>query len=94
MFISSEASRDKFILAKLAKRYFRKGEAVDELRWKIIGNDDVDEIERSRLIERLFARCNEQKIREMARSICEKTSSELIKVTAHNLSTAGDEDEP
>ena len=69
----------------------RRGDTIDELRWKIIGNDDVDEIERSRLIERLFARCNEEKIREMAHYICENTSSELIKVTAHNLSTAGDQ---
>ena len=72
----------------------RRGDKVDELRWKIIGNDDVDEIERSRLIERLFARCNEEKIREMAHSICENTSSELIKVTAHNHSTAGDQAKP
>ena len=69
----------------------RRGDSVDDLRWQIIANDEVDEIERSRLIERLFSRCEEEKIRDMARHISESTTSELIKVTAHNLSTAGDE---
>ena len=72
----------------------KKGDAVDKLRWEIIANEEVDEIERSRLIERLFSRCDEEEIRAMAKIIAEKSTSELISVTAHNLSTANDEAKP
>ena len=62
----------------------------DSLRWTIIENNDVDEIERSRLLERLIGRCNEPEIIANAKKLYAATSSELLKVTAHNLSTAGD----
>tara|TARA_B100000945_G_C20376581_1_gene594920 strand:- start:131 stop:1138 length:1008 start_codon:yes stop_codon:yes gene_type:complete len=66
----------------------KKGDTEDKLRWEIIGNDDVDEIERCRLIERLFSRCQEEPIRLKAKQISESSTSDLIKITAHNLSTA------
>ena len=69
----------------------KKGDDVDELRWKIIADEEVDEIERCRLIERLFSRSGEEKIRAMAKIVAEKSISDLIKITAHNLSTANDE---
>ncbi len=72
----------------------KKGDDIDELRWQIIANDEVDEIERCRLIERLFSRCGEEQIRAMAKIISEKSTSDLIKITAHNLSTANDEVKP
>ena len=66
----------------------KKGDAEDKLRWAIIGNEEVDEIERCRLIERLFSRCQEEPIRLKAKQISENSNSDLIKITAHNLSTA------
>ncbi len=69
----------------------KKGDKIDELRWQIIANEQVDEIERCRLLERLFSRCGEEKIRSMAKTVSENTTSDLIAVTAHNLSTANDE---
>ena len=66
----------------------KKGDAEDKLRWEIIGNEEVDEIERCRLIERLFSRCQEESIRLKAKHISESSTSDLIKITAHNLSTA------
>ena len=71
----------------------KRGEAFDTLRWEIIADDSIDEIERSRFIERLFARCDEEKIRLEAEKIANNSTSELIKLTAHNLSTAKDRDE-
>ena len=68
----------------------RRGELEDELRWQIIADETVDEIERSRFLERLFSRCDEANIRRMAEKISETSSSELIRLTAHNLSTAED----
>ena len=68
----------------------RRGELEDELRWQIIADETVDEIERSRFLERLFSRCDEESIRRMAEKISETSSSELIRLTAHNLSTAED----
>ena len=71
----------------------KRGDAFDTLRWEIIADDSIDEIERSRFIERLFARCDEEKIRLEAEKIANNSTSELIKLTAHNLSTAKDRDE-
>ena len=71
----------------------KRGDAFDTLRWEIIADDSIDEIERSRFIERLFARCDEEKIRLEAEKITNNSTSELIKLTAHNLSTAKDRDE-
>ena len=69
----------------------KKGDAIDKLRWEIIANENVDEIERCRLVERLFSRCDEENIINMAKIISEESDSELIKITAHNLSTANAE---
>tara|TARA_B100000925_G_scaffold123431_1_gene91705 strand:+ start:712 stop:1518 length:807 start_codon:yes stop_codon:yes gene_type:complete len=68
----------------------KKGKDVDELRWNIIADDNVDEIERSRFIERLFSRCDEEEIIAKAEEISRNSESELIRITAHNLSTAKD----
>ena len=68
----------------------KKGKDVDELRWNIIADDNVDEIERSRFIERLFSRCDEEEIIAKAEEVSRNSESELIRITAHNLSTAKD----
>lgn len=67
----------------------KRGEKVDSLRWQIIARDEVNEIERCRLIERLFSRANEPEIIEQAKNIANNSTSELIRITAQNLSTAG-----
>ena len=68
----------------------RKDTESDKLRWQIIENEEVDEIERSRLLERLLGRVNEEEIKIKSRELLESTNSELLKIIAHNLSTAGD----
>ena len=67
----------------------KRGEKVDSLRWNIIARDEVNEIERCRLIERLFSRADEPEIIEQAEKIANNSTSELIRITAQNLSTAG-----
>ena len=67
----------------------KRGGKNDSLRWDIINNEDIDEIERCRLIERLFSRADEPEITKQAKNVANKSSSELIRITAHNLSTAG-----
>ena len=68
----------------------RKDSQSDELRWQIIENEELDEIERSRLLERLIGRINEEEIKVKSKQLLETTNSELLKIIAHNLSTAGD----
>jgi len=68
----------------------KKGPDEDALRWRIICNEEIDEIERSRFLERLFSRCDEDDIISKASEIANDSVSELIRVTAHNLSTAND----
>ena len=68
----------------------KKGKNFDDLRWNIIENQKLDEIERCRLLERLFARSNENEIILRAKKISNEINSELIRLTAYNLSTAGD----
>ena len=67
----------------------KRDEASDKLRWEIIENETVDEIERSRLLERLIGRCDESEIRKKSEELMNLTTSQLLKITAHNLSTAG-----
>jgi HEAT repeat protein len=67
----------------------RNDSKSDSLRWSIIENEEVDEIERSRLLERLMGRCNEPEIIEKSEQLHDSTNSELLKIIAHNLSTAG-----
>ena len=69
----------------------KKGPSEDALRWEIIGDETVDEIERARFLERLFSRCAEAEIKSKAKEIAETSNSELIKLTAHNLSTASEQ---
>ena len=67
----------------------KKDQSSDELRWQIIENEELDEIERSRLLERLIGRCNEPEIVRKSEDLIQSTSSELLRITAQNLSTAG-----
>jgi hypothetical protein len=67
----------------------KRDKESDELRWKIIEDETVDEIERSRLLERLIGRCNETEIVIKAEQLIKSTNSELLKISAQNLSTSG-----
>jgi hypothetical protein len=67
----------------------KRDETSDKLRWEIIENENVDEIERSRLLERLIGRCNEPEIVMKSEELLNSTTSQLLKITAQNLSTAG-----
>ena len=68
----------------------KRGKDVDAFRWTIIENETLDEIERCRLLERLFSRSNEIEVIKRAKKIANEIGSELIRLTAHNLSTADD----
>lgn len=69
----------------------KKGKEIDAMRWEIIGSDDVEVIERSRLLERLIGRCGEEEIAAQNRLFLEQCTDDLLRVTAENLSTASAE---
>ena len=60
---------------------------MDQLRWKIIEDENVDEITRAKMLERLFSRSDEYEIKEKAELLIKNTKSELIITAAQNLST-------
>ena len=60
---------------------------MDQLRWKIIEDENVDEITRAKMLERLFSRSDEDKIKEKAELLIKNSKSELIITAAQNLST-------
>ena len=60
---------------------------MDQLRWEIIEDENVDEITRAKMLERLFARSDENAIKEKAELLIKNSTSELIITAAQNLST-------
>ena len=67
-----------------------RGEEHDALRWELIRNPNVDQIERSRWIERLIGRCDEPILVEEARRFIGEEHPDLLLQAAQNLSTAYD----
>ena len=65
----------------------KKSEKMDQLRWKIIEDQNVDEITRAKMLERLLSRSDEDKIKEKAELLIKNSKSELIITAAQNLST-------
>ena len=65
----------------------KKSKKMDQLRWKIIEDENVDEITRAKMLERLFSRSDEYEIKEKADLLIKNTKSELIITAAQNLST-------
>ena len=63
---------------------------LDQLRWKLIRDSTIDQIERSRWIERLLGRCDELPLVEEARLFISEEHPELLIEAAQNLSTAYD----
>ena len=69
----------------------KKSKEIDVLRWKIIGYESVDVIERARFIERLIGRCGEEEIAKENRRFLSECTEELLRISAENLSTASTE---
>jgi hypothetical protein len=67
-----------------------RGTEFDQLRWKLIRDPTIDQIERSRWIERLIGRCDELPLVEEARQFISEEHPELLIEAAQNLSTAYD----
>ena len=65
----------------------KKSAKMDQLRWEIIEDENVDEITRAKMLERLFARSDENAIKEKAELLIKNSTSELIITAAQNLST-------
>lgn len=65
----------------------KKSAKMDQLRWEIIEDENVDEITRAKMLERLISRSDEDEIKEKANLLIKNSNSELIIATAQNLST-------
>lgn len=65
----------------------KKSAKMDQLRWEIIEDENVDEITRAKMLERLFSRSDENAIKEKAELLIKNSTSELIITAAQNLST-------
>ena len=82
------------MLEPVARWVLRQGASEDPLRWKLINDDRLDIIERSKLLERLIGRAHEPQIIEQANALLASTEEELLKVACENLSTAASEVSP
>jgi hypothetical protein len=72
----------------------KQGAVEDALRWSLINNNDLDLIERCKLLERLVGRAGEQTVRAEVQALLASEPEELLKVACENLSTAADEVSP
>ena len=67
------------------------GADEDELRWSMIRNDEVDIIERSKLLERLIGRADENEVQVEVTNFMASKPPTLLMVACENLSTATNE---
>ena len=75
----------------IARWLMDKGASEDELRWKMIRNENVDMIERSKLLERLLGRAHEPEIQNEVTQFMASKPPTLLMVACENLSTAANE---
>lgn len=75
----------------VARWVLRKGPDEDELRWSLIENENLDVIERSKLLERLIGRAHEPDVQAKVNSFILTSPPELLMVACENLSTAASE---
>jgi HEAT repeat protein len=68
----------------------KRGVEHDALRWKLVREPSIDQIERSRWIERLLGRCDEDVLVDDARVFLQEDHPQLLLEAAQNLSTAFD----
>ena len=82
------------LLTPVARWVAKQGAVEDALRWSLINNNDLDLIERCKLLERLVGRAGEQTVRAEVQALLASEPEELLKVACENLSTAADEVSP
>ena len=63
----------------------------DALREALLFDERVDSIDKSRMLERILHRQNEQVIQELAQKVLSQSSDEVVLSAARNLSTVTDE---
>jgi len=78
----------------VARWLWNQGDSEDTLRWSIINNDDVDLIERSKLLERLIGRAAEAEILGCVEELMGRNPHPLLMGACENLSTAAKEVSP
>ena len=72
----------------------QRGDEIDALRWRLVREENIDVIERSRWIERLLGRCDEEELVDEAQAFSLENHPQLLLDAAQNLSTAFDNLEP
>ena len=63
----------------------------DTLREALLFDERVDSIDKSRMLERILHRQNEELVQELAQKVLDQSSDEVVLSAARNLSTASDE---
>ncbi len=79
------------MLTPVARWVMKRGGDEDTLRWSLINNEDLDLIERCKLLERLVGRAAEEGVRAEVQALLARDPETLLKVACENLSTAADE---
>ena len=69
----------------------RNDSKSDALRETLLFDDRVDSIDKSRMLERILHRQNEDHIQDLAQKILNQSSDEVVLSAARNLSTVTDE---
>ena len=62
----------------------------DTLREALLFDERVDSIDKSRMLERILHRQNEELVQELAQKVLDQSSDEVVLSAARNLSTASD----
>ena len=69
----------------------RNDSKSDTLREALLFDERVDSIDKSRMLERILHRQNEELVQELAQKVLDQSSDEVVLSAARNLSTASDE---
>ena len=79
------------MLEPVARWVIRQGASEDDLRWQLINDERLHDIERCKLLERLLGRAHEPGVIEHVERLSASTEEELLKEACENLSTAASE---
>lgn len=69
----------------------RNDSKSDVLREALLFDERVDSIDKSRMLERILHRQNEETIQALAQKILQQSTDEVVLSAARNLSTVTDE---